>query len=111
MKTWTREDTRYWVKQLETRIKDIDYYLNKTLEWCEENYIYDDRKVFMCSFLTCVWVCHMRGESISYRELLEILGLENMDIGEDSVYDLGPKLKNVEHQELLDLIIRRLDDF
>jgi hypothetical protein len=108
---WTREDTRYWIAQLENRIEDIEYYLKQTISWCESNYVYDDRKVFMCSFLTCIWVCHMRGEAISYKELLEILGLENMFIGEDSVYDLGPNLKDIEHEELLNLVVRRLSDF
>ncbi len=110
MKPWTREDTKYWITQLENRIEDIDYYLKETIRWCEDHYVYDDRKVFMCSFLTCVWVCHMRNEPISYKELLEILGLENMYTGEDSIYNLGPQLQDVEHEELLNLILRRLDD-
>ncbi len=110
MKPWTRDDTKYWISQLENRIEDIDYYLKETIRWCEDHYIHDDRKVFMCSFLTCVWVCHMRNESITYKELLEILGLENMYTGEDSIYNLGPNLKNVDHEELLNLITRRLDD-
>lgn len=111
MKPWTREDTKYWISQLENRISDIDYYLKETIQWCELNSIYDDRKVFMCSFLTCVWVCHMRGETISYKELLEILGLENMYMGEDSIYDIGPQFNDVTHEELLELVIRRLDQF
>jgi hypothetical protein len=111
MKPWTREDTKEWIIQLENRIEDIDYYLKETTRWCEDNFVYDDKTVFMCSFLTCLWVCHMRNEIISYKELLEILGLEHMYTGEDSIYNLGPQLKNVEHEDLLKLIVRRLDDF
>jgi hypothetical protein len=110
MQHWTREDTRYWIAQLENRIEDIEYYLKETIRWCEDNFIHDDRKVFMCSFLTCIWVCYMRNEPISYKELLEILGLEEMYTGEDSIYNLGPELQHVEHEELLRLIMRRLND-
>jgi hypothetical protein len=53
----------------------------------------------------------MRDEVITYKELLEILGLENMFVGEDSIYNLGPQLSNVSHEELLELVIRRLEDF
>lgn len=108
---WTRDQTREWIAQLEHRVEDIDYYLKQTIAWCEANYIYDDRKVFMCSFLTCVWVCHMRRELISYKELLEILGLENIYAGDDSTYDLGPALEDIDHEELLNLVIRKLIDF
>jgi hypothetical protein len=52
----------------------------------------------------------MRNEPISYKELLEILGLEEMYTGEDSIYNLGPELQHVEHEELLRLIMRRLND-
>lgn len=110
MKPWTREDTKFWISQLENRVSDISYYLHQTAKWCEDHFIHDDRKVFMCNFLTCVWVCHMRNEEITYKELLEILGLEDFYTGDDSVYSLGKDIRDVEHDELLSLIIRRLED-
>lgn len=109
MHIWTREDTKHWIAQLEHRIEDIDYYLKKTVEWCEDNYVYDDRKVFMLSFLTIIWVSHMREEPISYVELLEILGMPEMIVGDDKIYDLGPELSNVEHEQLLSIILKDLN--
>lgn len=109
MKPWTREQTKHWIAQLESRISDIDHFLKKTLDWCENRFIYDDRQVFMFSFLTVIWVSHMRDEPISYIELLEILGIPEMIVGEDKTYDLGPELSNISHEQLLDLIYKGLN--
>lgn len=106
MKPWTREDTKLWIGQLEHRIKDIDYYLRKTIEWCEDHYVYDDRHVFMLSFLTVIWVSNMRNEPISYVELLEILGMPELITGEDKLYNLGPDALNVDHEQLLNIILK-----
>jgi hypothetical protein len=38
-KIWSRDDTKEWVIQLEHRLEDIDYYLKKTVDWCEEWHI------------------------------------------------------------------------
>lgn len=54
MKYWSRDDTREWINQLEHRVDDIDYYLDRTLAWCDEYGVYDEKVVFMCSFLTCI---------------------------------------------------------
>lgn len=110
MKPWTREDTKFWISQLEHRIEDIEYYLKETIEWCEENYVYDDRKVFMLSFLTVIWVSNMRDEPISYVELLEILGIPEMIVGEDKIYELGPEFLNVSHDQLLNLVLSDLNN-
>jgi hypothetical protein len=112
MKPWLREDTRDWLAQVEHRIEDIDYYLNRTLDWCENNGVYRDEQVFMCSFLTCVWVCSMRNEQVSYNELLEILGLETHSILEaDRLYDLGPMFENLDHEEMLNLAVKNFQKF
>lgn len=108
MKPWTREDTKFWISQLEHRIEDIDYYLKKTVEWCENHYVYNDKHVFMLSFLTVVWVSNMRDEPISYVELLEILGMPELIEGEDKIYSLGLELLNVGHEELLELVYKDL---
>jgi len=108
-KYWSRNDTKEWISQVETRIEDMDYYLKRTVEWCEINGIYDDRKVFICNFLTCIWVSHMRNETISYKELLELLGLGELEGIEDKIYDLGPKFKDLDHEEMLSLL--SIDDY
>jgi hypothetical protein len=112
MKPWLREDTKEWIAQVEHRIEDIDYYLKRTLEWCEINDVYRDEQVFMCSFLTCIWVCRMRNEQVSYNELLEILGLESHTVPDtDKLYDLGPMLENLDHEEILNLAVKHFPKF
>ncbi len=106
MKPWTRNDTKEWIHQLENRLEDIDYYLKQTINWCENNDVYDDRIVLMLSFLTVIWVSHLRDEPISYIELLEILGLSSLIQGEDKLYDLGPHLKNLDHEDMLKMVLK-----
>ena len=105
MKPWTRDDTRDWISQLENRINDIDYYLSLTTKWCEEHDIYDDRTVFLCAMMTTIWVCYLRGELISTRESFEILGVENWDEIDDEVYEFNPDYANLDHSELLKIVI------
>jgi hypothetical protein len=104
MKYWSRDDTKEWIIQLEHRLEDIDYYLAKTVDWCDEYGIDDDRVVFMCSFLTCVWVSQMRGEPISFTELMEMIGVEEWESTstEDKVYELDDKFADLDHFELLE---------
>lgn len=106
MKYWSREDTRNWILKLENRLQDIDYFLNQTVAWCEDHYVYNDREVFMLSFLTVIWVSHMRGEPITYVELLELLGMEEMIVGEDKTYDLGEEFIHMGHEQILELMLK-----
>ena len=99
---WSRNDTREWISQLEHRISDIDYYLNKTIDWCEEYGVEDDRLKFMCSFITCVWVSQMRGEHITFSELMEIIGVKEWDGSEEKIYELDERFANLDHYELLE---------
>lgn len=108
---WTREDTRDWITQLEYRIDDINYYLTCTVKWCEDNYIYDNDLVFICSFITCIWVSHQRNEPITYTELLEMLGLGEMIIDRDKLYELDEYYTELGHEELLDAIINKFKGF
>lgn len=106
MQYWSREHTKEWIMQLENRIDDIDYFLNRTVEWCEDNYVYDNRLVFMCSFLTCIWVSQVRGEPITFTELMEMLGAEEVESEEEKIYELDEKFIDMEHEELLDLAVK-----
>ena len=105
MKAWTRDDTKEWVSQLENRIEDIQFYLSRTLEWCEENEVYSDRIIFVCSIMAIVWVCHLRKEPISKHELFEILGIENWNDVEDAVFEFNPIYENMEIEELLQFVV------
>lgn len=113
MKNWTRDDTREWIIQLEHRIEDIDYYLQKTAEWCDEYGIDDDRVVFMCNFLTCIWVSHMRDEPITYLELMEMLGVDEWESTEEKIYELDERWGELDHHEFLEQIVAKMerDDF
>ncbi len=110
MKPWTRDDTKYWISQLENRIEDIDYYLNQTLKWCEDNEIYSDKLVFICSVMTVVWVSHCRNEPIGKQELFEILGIENWQSVDNDLLSFSPIFESMELEDLLHLVVRSFLD-
>jgi hypothetical protein len=102
--SWTRDQTKEWVAQLENRIEDIEYYLLRTIEWCEERGIYNDQAVFACSMMTVVWVSHMRGEPIGIRDAMELLGIKDWDSMTDDIFELSPQYKNYDLDDLLELV-------
>jgi len=105
-KPWTRQDTQYWIAQLENRIEDIDYYLQKTIQWCEDEGVYDNKVVFACSLMTAVWVSYMRDEPISKQELFEILGVSDWYTADDAIYEFNSKYADLDHEDLLQLVVR-----
>lgn len=117
MKYWSRDDTKEWINQLEHRIDDIDYYLGRTLIWCDEYGVHDEKTVFMCSFLTCIWVSQVRGEPITFTELMEMLGVkewESSNGNEEKIYELDDCYAELDHYELLERAVSKLnqdDDF
>jgi hypothetical protein len=109
-KYWSREDTQHWISQLENRLEDIDYYLMRTVEWCERYGIWEDETVFALSSLTVIWVSHMRGEPITRRELLEILAVEHWDEIDDAEYTLQPKYLNMDLEDILNEAVQKFRD-
>ena len=109
IRPWSRDDTKEWIIQLEHRIDDIDYYLNRTVDWCEEYGVENDRVIFMCSFLTCIWVSQMRGEPISFTELMEMLGVEEWECAEEKIYELDDRFADLDHYELLEKAVEVFD--
>lgn len=108
MKYWSRDDTKEWVAQLENRLEDIGYYLQQTVDWCEENSVYDDQQVFACAALTVIWVSHMRGERLTKKEMFELIGIQGWeDIAEDLEYSLGSEWAGYELEEILDEVVNR----
>jgi hypothetical protein len=103
-KTWTREDTQLWVAQLENRIEDIDYYLTRAVEWCENHNVYNDQAVFACCAMTVIWVSHMRNESITQKEMFEMMGIEGWELGSEIEYRLGEIYNHMDHEDLLELV-------
>lgn len=101
MNYWSREDTKLWIAQLENRIEDIDYYLQRTVEWCEQNGIWENERVFGLTFVTVLWVCHMRDEDVTRQEIFEILGVEDFQNAEDRIMELGNVLGKLDWEEML----------
>ena len=106
---WTREQTQEWLIQLETRIEDIGYYLVRTAEWCERNGVWADNKVIACSIVTVIWVCNMRNERVSRREIFEILGCPGWEDMDDIGYSLNSELLNAELEDILEQTIDHFD--
>jgi hypothetical protein len=102
--TWTRDQTREWIAHLENRLEDIDYYLQRTSEWCEDHGVYNDQAVFACAVMTVIWVSHMRQEPLSKREVLELVGVLDYYNAEDRAYLLGPEFHHYDLEELLEMI-------
>jgi len=107
-KHWSIYDTKLWINQLENRIEDIDYYLNQTIKYCEDNDIINNETVFTLSFLTVLWVSYMREEPISRREIFEILCIKDWEDLPDSPVELGAKLADFDLQDLLNLVSKQM---
>lgn len=107
-KPWTREDTQHWINQLEHRIEDIDYYLHQTIQWCEDNGVFNDQAVFACTLMTVIWVSHQRGEPISKREAMELLGVQGWEMIEDEEFELHQRFADFELEDLLEQVYQRL---
>jgi len=105
----TREDTKCWIEALEGRLEDITFYLDRTTQWCEDNYVEDERTIFMCCFLTCVWVSQLRGEDISYIELMELLGVASLASQEEKIFELDDEYLGLEHDQLLRAAVAKLE--
>jgi hypothetical protein len=103
-KVWDRKATRDWIAQLEHRIEDIRYYMERTIQWCEANDVYEDRTVFACIIMTSVWVSHMRNEPITKKELFEMLGVKGWEGIDDSIYQFNEDYESFEHEELLEMV-------
>jgi hypothetical protein len=104
-RVWSRSHTQHWITQLENRIEDIDYYLNHTVNWCEERGIDNDQAVFVCAVMTVVWVSHMRNEPLSKREVLEMVGISDYYNTEDAEYSLSERFHGTELDELLEMVV------
>lgn len=108
MTYWSRTDTQYWISQMESRLDDLNYYLNRTLEWAEQHQVVDQEKIFSLGFVTVLWVCHMRSEDVSRREVYELLGITDWQTTEDCVMLLGDQLSDMDYEDMLTLVTNRI---
>jgi len=108
---WTPEDTRLWIHEQYLKLEEIQYYLNATVQWLEERDITSKRIVFVCSFMTIIWVNHTRGNISTRREIFEILEVPHWEEAQDQLYVLPPAYieMNLEHEELLQLVLKNND--
>lgn len=107
-KPWARTDTRDFIHKVESRIEDIDYYLKRTVEWCEQNGIWENKRVLMCCLVTCIWVASMREEVISFQEIVEIVGLEDFENNTaDKIYGITKEFQSLDHEEILTMLINQ----
>ena len=105
---WTRNDTKDFIHSVESRIEDMDYYLKRTVEWCENNGVFENKRVLMCCLISCIWVSSMREELISFQEIVEIVGLEELeDSSLDKIYNVCQEFRNLEHEEILEMLINK----
>jgi len=107
-KYWNRDSTKEWIAQLENRLEDLDYYLNRTVEWAENNGITGQESIFSLGFVTVLWVCHMRSEEVSRQEIYELLGIDDWQEAEDCVMELGDQLSDLDYEDMLNLVARTL---
>lgn len=108
---WTRDDTKNFIQNIESRISDIDHFLEQTLSWCEQHDIIDSRRVAACCIFTCIWVSAMRGETITYTELMEILDLNVVGEFDDKIYNFGDDFKGVDLETMLTIVSQMELDF
>lgn len=107
---WTRNDTKDWLFQIRHRLEDFDYYLQETVNWCEEHCIFNDAAVFGCCVMTLVWVAHMRDEKLTKNEIYEILGFED-HIWDESEFQLSKDFYQLDYRELLSKVIKDLPNY
>ena len=107
-KYWNRDSTKEWIAQLENRLEDLDYYLNRTVEWAENNGLTDQESIFSLGFVTVLWVCYMRSEEVSRQEIYELLGIEDWQEADDCVMELGDQLSDLDYEDMLNLVARTL---
>jgi hypothetical protein len=103
MKPWSRKDTQFWISQLENRVEDIEFYLKRTIEWCEDHEVYDDRAIAACMIVTILWVNEMRQESVSKREIYELIGIKDWYNAPEEGFSLSTQYCDMDIDELLEL--------
>jgi len=112
MTYWSRDNTREYIHLVESRLEDLNYYLRRTVEWCENNGIWENKKVLMCCLISCIWVSSMRNEYITFQEIVEIVGLTDLeDSNIDKTYNVCPEFQNLDHEEILRMLIEKSQDW
>jgi tetrahydromethanopterin S-methyltransferase subunit A len=107
-KPWARTDTKDFIHRVESRLEDFDYYLKRTVEWCENNGVFENKRILMCCLISCIWVSSMREEQVSFQEIVELVGLEDFeDTNLDKIYNVCEEFRHLEHEEILELLISK----
>lgn len=102
MREWSIADTKEWLMKIQSRVEELKFFMEKTKCWCDEQDIYDSKLIFICCFITCIWVSQTRGESISSLELLDILEVDYPGEPEEKLFFLDSDFAELDHKELLE---------
>lgn len=109
MTIWALTDTKLWIHEQYLVIEMMDYYLKSTIDWLEEKQIFDNRQIFICSFMTIIWVNHhLHNRLTTKREIFELLEIPNWLEVDDYPYVLPAVYieLGLEHEDLLNLVIK-----
>lgn len=109
MQPWFRSDTTRWISQLEKRIDDMQFYLNRTDEWCRDREVYSITALTGCRIITLLWVSHLRQEIISKREVFEIIGVVDWYNAPDDEYMLSEEYGDKDIDELLEIVLSTIN--
>jgi hypothetical protein len=109
--TWSREHTQEWVLQLENRLEDFEYYIERTLIWCEDNGVHSQEKIFACCVMAITWVSQVRSEPITMQEIFEIMDIQHCpDFDADSTVELGVNVTSMDLDQILEMVVQKFED-
>lgn len=109
--TWSREHTQEWYLQLENRLEDIEYYIERTLLWCEDNGVFSQEKVLACCVMAITWVCQVRNEPITMQEIFEIMDIQHWsEIDANSTVELGINVTSMDLDQILEMVVDKFED-
>lgn len=107
---WSRAHTQEWYLQLENRLEDMEYYIERTLLWCEDHGIHTQEKTLACCVMTIVWVSQMRNETVTMQEIFEIMDIRHWsEVDANSVVELGIDVTSMDLDQILEMVVDKFD--
>lgn len=79
--------------------------------WCESNEVYDDRMIFALNFLTIMWASYQLSESVTRRQILEIIRSPSADQADDKLVCLNERYGSLYLEKLLAIAVSCQDPF
>jgi len=82
----------------------LDCYLDQTIEWCKNNGVQENEKIFTLAFVTVLWVANKCLEPGSQKEIYTMLGIDCEKNGNDFIIELSGKLGGLDWEDMLELV-------